>query len=555
MRKLTVIFVAAFALAAAFPALAQRQAERTYISTDKDVYVAGERIWCSAFCVDPATGRLSSLSGTAYLELHSPSGLAASARIALTGGRGAGAVELPAALPTGNYRLIAYTAQNRAERGYDYEGIAAKTVSVFNVLTRERVDDGVKVLSAAEYAALPNPGTDAAGEMDLRWENGRVVVENRSGAPLTLSLSVYHDDGIRSNANPGIEDFVKGVRNVGDVTFDNTKIADYEGEIIRGRVVGFSQEMIPELTGKYAFLSSPSDKSDVYAAPIREDGSLQFFTAGIYGNKECILEIEGVDPKMSCHVELQSPYVNPAVAPAAPLALSESLAPALESRSVAMQLDRRMNADTLFEYLPRRDDGLFDENIVVRYILDDYTRFTTMEEVFTEFIPEIRPRKAPDGTRDIKVRLAEIAGVTRMSTDKTMMMLDGVPVFNQQKIMDYDPLLVESVDIYPLTHFVGNRVFEGIVNFVTYKRNLPSFQFDGNARVVDYQGVCVPMAFTDGHPYRQTVCWQPILPVAPGESVVTTPSLPVYKGVFTVVAEGLSADGKPFCRRISFEVK
>ena len=555
MRKLTVIFVTVFALASALPALAQRQAERTYISTDKDVYVAGERIWCSAFCVDPATGRLSSLSGTAYLELHSPAGMAATARIALIGGRGAGAIELPAALPTGNYRLIAYTAQNRAEQGYSFEGIASKTVSVFNVLTRERVEGGVQVVSADEYAALPRPETAAAGDMDLRWENGRVVVENHGGEPLTLSLSVYHDDGIRGIENPGIADFTEAVRRVGPVTFDNSVIADYEGEIIRGRIVGFSQEMIPELTGKYAFLSSPSDKSDVYAAPIREDGSLQFFTAGIYGSKECILEIEGVDPKLSCHIELYSPYANPDVAPAAPLKLSESLAPALERRSVAMQLDRRMNVDTLFEYLPRRDDGLFDEDIVVRYILDDYTRFTTMEEVFTEFIPEIRPRKSADGTRDIKVRLSEISGAMRLSTDKTMMMLDGVPVFNQQKIMDYDPLLVESIDIYPHTHFVGNRVFEGIVNFVTYKRNLPSFQFDGNARVVDYQGVCVPMAFTDGHPYRQTVCWQPLLEVAPGESVVTTPSMPGYKGVFTVVAEGISADGKPFCRRISFEEK
>ena len=110
------ILVSILALAAAVPALAQRQAERTYISTDKDVYVAGERIWCSAFCVDPATGQLSSVSGVAYLELHSAAGMAASARIALLGGRGAGSVDLPAALPTGNYRLIAYTAQNRAEK-------------------------------------------------------------------------------------------------------------------------------------------------------------------------------------------------------------------------------------------------------------------------------------------------------------------------------------------------------------------------------------------------------------------------------------------------------
>jgi len=555
MRKLSMILFSILALAAAVPAPAQRQAERTYISTDKDVYVAGERIWCSAFCVDPATGRLSSVSGVAYLELHSATGMAATARIALMGGRGAGAVDLPAALPTGNYRLIAYTAQNRAEKGYDYQGLASKTISVFNVLTRERVENGVKVVSSDDYASMPQPKTTEDGALDLRWEEGRVVIDNRSDEALTLSLSVYHEDGILSNPNPGVVDFVSGLRSVGTVSFDDSVIPDYEGEVVHGRIVGFSQEMIPELTGKYAFFSSPSDKSDVYAAPIREDGSLEFFTAGIYGDKECILEIEGVDPKLSCHVELQSPYVNPSIAPAEPLRLSESLAPALERRSVAMQLGRRMNLDTLYEFLPLRYDGLFDESLVVRYKLDDYTRFTTMEEVFTEFIPEIRPRRASDGTRDIKVRLSEVTGTTIFSSSKTMMMLDGVPVFNQQKIMDYDPLLVESVNIYPYTHFIGNRVFEGLVNFVTYKRNLPSFQFDGNARVIDYQGVCVPVAFSDGHPYRQTVCWQPIVQAAPGENVVTTISLPEYKGVFVVVAEGLSASGKPFSRRISFEVR
>ena len=570
MKKLSILFVAVLALAAALPAAAQRQAERTYISTDKDSYVAGDRIWCSAFCVDPATGRLSSVSGVAYLELHSSAGMAANARIALIAGRGAGAVELPVSLPTGNYRLIAYTAQDRAEEGYDYEGIASKTISVFNVLSRERVEDGVEILSEEEYGERcpVKPGMTASTGMTsdvmadsdrpsvaVRRENGRIVVENHGDEALTLSLSVYHDDGILPNANPDIVAFMDEARRMGPVRFDDRAVPDYEGEVIRGRVVGFSQEMIPQLTGKYAFLSSPSDKSDVYAAPIREDGSVVFYTAGIYGDKECILEIEGVDPKLSCHIELLSPYVNPSVKPAAALPLCESITAALERRGVAMQLDRRMKADTLYRFLPRRYDGLFDEDVVVRYVLDDYTRFTTMEEVFTEFIPEIRPRRWSDGTRDIKVRLAEVSGTTIFSSDKTMMMLDGVPVFNQQKIMDYDPLLVESVDIYPHTHFIGNRVFEGIVNFVTYKRNLPSFQFDGNARVIDYQGICIPVAFTGGHPYRQTVCWQPLLEVAPGGSVATDLEMPRSTGTFVVVAEGLSADGKPFCNRLTFDVR
>ena len=549
----------------------ERTVERTYVSTDRDVYVAGERVWCSAFCVTPA-GRLSNVSRVAYLELHSAEGMAATARIALENGRGAGAIELPGTLPTGRYRLIAYTAQNKAEAGYDYEGIAAKTLSVFNVLSNDRVKDGVEVVSPEAYASMRSPvgaGDDASvgalafSGVEMQWRDGVLTLRNTGAEAVTLSVSAWHDDGILPAANPGIADFLSGVRAVGPARLDPAVLPDYEGEVIRGRVVGFSEEMIPHLTGKYAFISSPSDKSDVYAAPIQEDGSLVFFTANIYGNKECICEIEGIDPKLSCHVELASPYVNAPVAAPGPLPLSESLSGNLQQRSVAMQLERRFAADTLYDFLPRRFDGLFDEDVVVRYILDDYTRFTTMEEIFIEFIPEIRVRKAAGGVPEIKVRLDEMPASAVFSAGKALMMLDGVPVFDHAKIMQYDPLLVESVDIYPRTHFIGNRIFEGVVNFVTYKRNLPSFQFDGNARVVDYEGVCIPMAFTGeaiadngGYPdYRQTICWHPLVELEPGASLEIACPAPLYKGDFEAVAEGMTASGKAVGSHIRFEIR
>ena len=572
MRKTTICLM--LALLPLLLCAQGRGVERTYVSTDKDVYVAGEKLWCSAFCVDPA-GALSKVSRVAYLELHSADGLAATARIALEGGRGAGALELPVTLPTGNYRLIAYTAQNEAEEGYDYEGIAAKTLSVFNVASTERVKNGVEILSEEEYKercrVKPGmtkdtpviPGLTRNPGVSLRWDDGRLTLVNESGEPVSLSLSVWHDDGILPNDNPGIAEFLEQARRVGPRTLADQPVADYEGEVIHGRVVGFSEAMIPSLTGKYAFISSPSDKSDVYAAPLREDGTVVFYTANIYGAKECICEIENIDPKLSCHIELASPYVNPAVAAPRPLPVSESLSDALSLRSLGMQLDRRFTADMLFDFLPRRSDGLFDDDVQVRYILDDYTRFPTMEEVFTEFIPEIRVRRSDAGERELRVRLNELYGTTVLATSKALVMLDGVPVFDHEKILGYDPLLVEMVDIYPYTHFIGNRIFEGVVNFVTYKRNLPGFQFDGNARVVDYQGVCVPMAFTgeavaagsDYPDYRQTLCWHPLLQLEAGQQQVIECGKPLYKGHFVAVAEGIDASGAPVFCRIRFEIR
>ena len=137
----------------------ERTAERTYVSTDRSVYVAGDRIGCSAFCVT-GEGRLSGVSRVAYLELHSSDGVAVTAKLALNNGRGAGYLDLPTSLPTGNYRLVAYTAQNKDEVGYDYTGLASKTLSIFNVFSTDRVTDGVEVVSPEEYD-LRHPRVDS----------------------------------------------------------------------------------------------------------------------------------------------------------------------------------------------------------------------------------------------------------------------------------------------------------------------------------------------------------------------------------------------------------
>lgn len=560
MKRLVLLSVF-FLLAAVSVHGQERTVERTYITTDKDVYVAGDALWYSAFCVDAARGTLSPVSSVAYLELHSADGLAASSKVALTMGRGGGRLLLPNTLPTGNYRLIAYTAQNKDEVDYDYEGIAAKTISVFNVFSNDRIENGVEVVSPEEYASLQSPDKPlrTARLVTLTWDGDALTVDYAGEKPGTVSVSVFLDDGILSNDNPDISRFLAEVPHVGARRFRNEILPDYEGEVVRGHVIGFSEAMIPQLIGKYAFISTPSDKSDVYSAPIGEDGSLTFFTGNIFGHKECVCEIEGLDPKLTCHVELESPFVNPRLSPAAPLRMSASLADALKKRSVSMQVERRFEADTLFEWLAVRDNGLFGEE-PIRYILDDYTRFPTMAEDFVEFISEIRARKTPDGERDLKVQVNERFSGPVFSRNKTLMMLDGVPVFDQEKILQYDPLLVESVNIYPHTYFIGNRLFEGVVNFVTYKRNLPSFNFGANVRVIDWQGVSYPMAYTCAglqaggrYPdYRQTIYWHPLQELAAGTTLRIPCKKPDYKGRFRVVVEGMTADGAPLRAETSF---
>lgn len=561
MKKIALI-LAVLLSAAGFAQ--ERVVERTYVSTDRDVYVAGERIWYSAFCLDATKGTFSPISNVAYVELHDGEAMVASGKVALVDGRGAGQLLLPAALPTGNYRLIAYTAQNKAERGYEFTGMASKTISVFNAFSGERVKDGVEVVSEGAYEGLRSrikSGMTKEKTLEVSWSDGSLILTNHSDQAATLSLSVIHDDGILSNNNPTIADFMAQARKVGPRQFDNSIVPEYEGEIIRGHITGFSEAMIPELVGKFAFISTPSRASDVYASVIDDKGKVAFYTGNIYGNKEYICEIEGINPSLSCFIELESPFVNAPVAPVEKLHLSSAIEEALLSRSVAMQIERQFTGDTLLDPLAVRQPGLFGEDEIV-YVLDDYTRFTTMEEVLIEFVQELKARRRSDGSREIQVRLND-GTIWTFSSLPSLMMIDGVPVFDQEKILQYDPLLVQEIRIYPRTYYIGKRSFDGIANFVTYKHNLPGFQFGNNVRVVDYQGVSWPTAYTgaslvgkDDYPdYRQTIYWHPLLTLAPGQTLVIPCKMPDYTGRFKVSAEGLAADGTPVQAETSFSSK
>ena len=527
--------------------------ERVYVSTDREVYVAGDAVWLSAFCVDAATGRLSAFSKTAYVEVHSASGMVQTSKIALDGGRGGGRLTLPNTLPTGNYKLIAYTALGASEEGFD-ASVGARTLSVFNTLSNERAEGGVEVVTEAPAAAAaPQTGTLAVQASD-----GRISVSNNGSEPVAFSLSVRHDDGIPAPRGTRISDFVGAMRALpAPRGFDPAVIPEYEGEIIRARVTGTDADGIRAVQDKFAFISSPGEGSDIYTASIGGGGYVTFFTSNIYGEQEMFLEIEDPDPDNICHLEIISPFLNldPGEIPA--LALCSDYGKALELRGLGMQLERNFNADTLYSAIPVKEYTTFDIQSRKSYILDDYTRFPVMEELFIEFIPEIRTRQNGK-RREIQVLAADSRGDYRFMRGEALVLLDGVPVIDHERILAYDPLLVKRIDIYPDSYFIGIRGFSGIVNFVTYKGTLPSMSFEDNVRIVDFQGTSYPLAYTcegvgkDYPDYRQTIFWHPLLTLGPGESLEVECKMPVYPGRFEAFVEGLAEDGSPVSASASF---
>ena len=553
--------------------------EKTYISTDREIYVSGDKIWCSAFCVDAANGlRPSSLSAIAYVEIVSEDGTLESGKIALSEGRGAGTIEIPATAPTGNYRIVAYTAYTKNTPGFNPQEHISKTISIFNTSTKERVKNGVKILSDSEYDALRTPASTqtAAGALSIACHRNaegylEVVLTNNSAAPADLSLSLSNRDGIIPPDNTSIGAFMGAAASAAQAaagaesaaarasaraasataaTAEAAELPEYEGEIIRGRIAGATTDEIEGLKGRSAFISVPTEKSDLYSSVVDNDGMIKFVTNNIYGTKEMVCEIEDKD-LARCHIELISPFVSPKLKGIPALQMAPSIKEDLQRRGLSVQLCRSFSADTLASLMPIRENPLIPSYDAIEYKLDDYKRFPVMRELFIEFINEIKVRKV-NGKEQLKVKTHLEERVSLFDKNNSLIMVDGIPVFDHSQVIEYDPLLVESVVVYPYKYYTGWRSFCGMANFVTYKKNLPGIKFNDGVRVVQFKGCSYPMAFTcqeigDDFPdYRELLYWHPQIKLPAGESSAIKVKIPANVKEIRICAEGMMENGTPF---------
>ena len=370
MKK--ILFCAFLMLAAGFTAAAGLL-ERTYVCTDRHTYVAGEDVFCSVFCFDGNAGSLSDFSSVAYVELISPEGSAVRVKMALQDGRGAGRLRLPSTLPTGNYRLIAYTALNRNEEDMDYFR-GSRVISVYNTLSASRQDsvvpDGDAATAAVEGTGRPY-GTAAPAGLVMEQRGDSLFLRNSGTECLDFCLSLSISDALPDPEGPGLADFLEA--RSGDRTTLRTdaklSIPEYEGEIVSIRVPAM-------YSGVTAVLSGPGLRNDIYSSTVDSTGLVSFYTGNIYGDRDLVFELNSRDVNDDFSLEVLSPFASPELdRDGVPeLHLNGSVAEDLKRRSVAMQISRHFGIDEYMDSLQLRPDLLFKGGTMTVYEMDDYTR-------------------------------------------------------------------------------------------------------------------------------------------------------------------------------------
>lgn len=530
MKK--ILFCAFLMLAAGFSAAAGL-VERTYVCTDRHSYVAGEDVFCSVFCFDGGTGSLSDFSSVAYVELISPEGSAVRVKMALQDGRGAGRLRLPSTLPTGNYRLIAYTALNRNEEDMDYFR-GSRVISVYNTLSASRQESVVLDAASAAVAGKDHSygaavegkgrpyGAAAPAGLELEQRGDSLFLRNSGTECLDFCLSLSISDALPDPEGPGLADFLEA--RSGDRTTLRTdaklSIPEYEGEIVSIRVPAM-------YSGVTAVLSGPGLRNDIYSSTVDSTGLVSFYTGNIYGDRDLVFELNSRDVNDDFSLEVLSPFASPELdRDGVPeLHLNGSVAEDLKRRSVAMQISRHFGIDEYMDSLQLRPDLLFKGGAMTVYEMDDYTRFPTMRETIVEYVREVHIRRQ-DGEPVLKlVPGKSFESYSSMLGGNALVLVDGVPVSEHVRVLDLNPALLRRICIYPYDVSTGSCIYSGVVNFISFRGDMAGLQFPGRVRILDFHGVTFPVTVGAAEEdslspdYRYTRIWQPLLHLEAGEEL------------------------------------
>ena len=404
----------------------------TNVDTDRTWYLAGEAMKISVTADDAII---------AYAELCDTHGLAAGVVMSLKGGKtmekgdvggnkGTGTIELPSTLHSGYYVLSVYTR--------DHAQVSSQLVAIVNPLQKSE-DDDIDWVSADScwVTSVGTANTTAVKPVDIRETEGHIIKAR--------------------------------VQNVfGGSTFKANQI--------------------------HASLSIIGKQIHYFEGKMVNDSTAVFYTFGIHGKQPLVLSAESFTGA-SLPIEMMSPFETllPKKLPHLVFHYKRS---EVEARSLDMQRhqiaitpskrEKQIGDDaddTAEDVVPLDyDETVFGNKPDLSYNLDEYRQFLTIREVLLEYVSCVKNIKI-DNVPKLFVRKDD---ATYDNTWPAMVLIDGMPVIDVERLLNYDARRIHYINIYGDQYTFGNGVYNGILSFITRSGRLTNYPTEPNMKYLVY---------------------------------------------------------------------
>ncbi len=438
------------------------QKESVQFSTPKTLYLVGEKIW---FDAEVKSGVNASPSQVLYAELVDRfSNSVAYTKVPLEGGKVLNHLLISNAIPSDQYLFRIYT---RISPYLDLDlGIAQQFITVIN----------------------PKIPPKSTGSSQISSSNGIIdsgtigqLSSSNSKSGESLQVTFTNSDRILASAmsvgNPYLIDEQIQLRS-GEIyasLTEKTLLPELFGHIVESKVPK------PDTTLTY-FLSLHGRQSALFTDRADEKGQILFDAGGLSHWDRLIIQLE--DGAEMEGLELVSPVIATKFVQGFEF---PTLSIPQSDLEFLGQLQKAAVVETYYLESYEEDSLGIVTGFVADYtfVLDDYTRFETVETVVREFVPSVFVR-----TQDKKkiFRLVNEA-VKSVFESNPLILIDAMPVFDSDLLTGFNPKFLSKLEVLNREFYLNDRTYPGVMSFSSYENNFGLYPLEPTARFFDYFGL------------------------------------------------------------------
>lgn len=335
-------------------------------------------------------------------------------------------------------------------------------------------------------------------------------------------------------------------------------LPEYESHIITGKVI--DKKTLTPIEGVGVYLTIPGKEFGFTAAQTNTSGNFFALMPIIFNSTELIAQTNNRTDS-NYRVDINNQYWDKYSSfKTSSLALSKANESLLNNYGISVQANHIYHSKPLIK--ETQNYNPFFAKPDETYYLDNYTRFSTMEEVMREYVAGVSVRKKAN---KFVFHTVDAPRFQFFNTEP-LILLDGIPVFDADKIIFSDPLKIKKIDVVTRKFYYGNFAFDGITSFTSYDGKLGTSALHTESLVLDYDALQQEREFYAPKydvkenkesripDYRVLLYWSGNVKTNSTGSTDIEFYTSDLKGKYTALIQGVTQNGEPVKSTIQFNV-
>lgn len=585
--------------------------EKVVLNTDRNLYISGEQIWFKAFCYIPEETKQTNLSNVLYVELYNNSReFIVKRKFNISDGGAYGSIDIPSDFLSGNYFLRAYTqfVKNQTLGNYFTSLITVVNPNIAIVENTEPKSANIQIIHIeGELDEIKTQLVSKSIQLNISTEkknysqreliqlNIEPFTDSSDHIPMDLSVSVvkkgtlYKPDVLFKylmGCPQLIESYLHDIEFIHSLTDEQINtllniygymvsqssskdmlkkstsimqlVAETRNESISGIIYNKANNL--PLAKTFIFFSSfAPNQLHIYMS--QQNGEFMFSPKHLVDHQKILLcspSVLGNKVGFQLNNDFSSNYptINDI-----PLSIDTSQHAFFEEMYVNLQAGEIFKAKTAEKQLSDFTDPFNFWTPTVSVAIDDYVKTATLEIFLREIVPDLMVKK-----RRGQYSLTLFDYEEDRFIDNPLILVDNIPVFNVNYLMDIPLTSIEKIDLHLGPRFMGRFMLNGIVVVSTKSHNYGGIKLPEGSTMFEYHAISASFGFNPPvydteekkssrlADFRNLLYWNPNFSLT-GDKASVSFYTSDHSSEYEVIIKGYTKDGRKCYGRTSFIVE